>query len=342
MGNTGEKFNLRLRLLREIEIKDPKKDPGKRDAVMKRNLSYVYERLFSHLYGGRVIQPGDGEKYKLMYGMIKDFTPDVTDFGFFGNIWTEVKATSGHSKRPFFTEEQVEKYPFYLLDAMDNGQINPDSRVAIFTYGGRMQKAGLVQLNNNSLRKKVAEETRNLVVFPWNLLFSIFRDLQMCSKPQLDHLTSESSYNYQKYWMFKVRTMNRLNAGDLEYFVNGVKKLKKWDRFATENILHLDDLVVEHSLFPENISLGKYEINPFSIVEYKNKNPHVWLDSFWKNHQYILEEGLEVDDIFSMSDKDRIERLRELGYFEHQRVIGEENGKLVTNGDVFVKEDLPF
>ena len=57
----------------EVKIIDPHSDPRKRDSVMKRNLSYAYSILFSVLYNGRVIRPGDREKYQLMYKFVEGF-----------------------------------------------------------------------------------------------------------------------------------------------------------------------------------------------------------------------------------------------------------------------------
>jgi hypothetical protein len=198
----------------------------------------------------------------------------------------------------------------------------------------------LVLLDNNKLRKKIAEETRQLIVAPLNLMFAVLRVEYLCQRPIMNHESSGSSRNSENYWRVIGRTLNLLAEGKdgLEKIININNDFKGNDLIKKKNFLCLDNLSCEQTTFPDKVHIGKHLIFPFPITIYRNKEPDEWLTSFWKNHKYILEEDLGLEDIFSKPEKDRKLALEEFNLKEREKTIS----RNPETGELEVDDDLPY
>ena len=289
----------RFALIPEIDIKTGD-DVARRSVAARKNLSHIYSHLYSGLYGGSASGLHKTSIERIVKGHPRNFHPDIYREDELHRVWTEVKATNAKMKSPKISERQVENYSFEVAySTWSDGRI-PLYDTAVFVYGNSQERAGLDALSNRSLVKKVANETRELIVFPFNLLYFLLLHQDFSRKIVMNQETSGSTINNANYWIMVQKKLTLLSNGDefMQKLREEMTFMKRSCDTFKDGLLCLDDLDFEESNSPENIFCRGFRIKPFKIIKYFNRNEKKWVQSFVQNQGTILEQDLGIKALY--------------------------------------------
>lgn len=293
-----------------------------RDQVCKGNTGEFYCQLYAALFGGETSPRFKGEPDILSNGELRNFHPDIRRQEREGEVLVEVKSCSYRDKRPRVSLEQTENY-FYLLykRLSEQEQKLPEVETAMFRYGRKSKHPFLLGSSSQTAVRKLTSMTRDLVVIPPNLLML---GLYFANRASMDKSSSKSCTKCivnERYPTWFLTTLNmtqdpidvlcsmtekgfETNFGRGSGFRQDFRSLSQRER---EKII-LEDLMIDKlkvmktssEAIVQRISWDGVEVKPFQVRKFfmKRSDRLKWLEKFMQEHRYMLEELLEIRDLY--------------------------------------------
>lgn len=288
---------------------------------MKKNTAKFFVHLYQKIYGGRVLDDGEGifhdEGLPLF---IDEYTPQK--FKFYPDIYQsngsekyiEVKATCANHPQPFFGATQT-------AGRMRNLIKNPvaQSEVVVFTYGsretetmhickGKKEKFGCHNCNYRCFANVACNNVRSLLILPSNLVSLVlaFSKTETMERIKKGIHTNSRYENYRRP-LGRVLTVLRKNFHEPETALgkimdkvgyNPLDFATKWKlgQLKPEDFF-LQDLTATQTQSPNNLWWRNFHINQFPIIRYRNTKPDEWRARVIKDSDEFL-HLLGVNEIY--------------------------------------------
>ena len=306
--NRKKDIIVRPKFIRQIKARSPEDAQTKR-AISSKNTGTFYAHLFTTIGGGTVHHSSRDEIEEVFSGDRRNFLPDVVHNRKTGKGYTEIKAVSTRTSQPQCYFGQLENYCLQLLKRIDEGDELPWVDYAFFRYGDR-NLCGQSSFTNQELMRKLAQNTRDLLILPLNLVFLV---LMNSPSEVRDHSSNSQTRANCSYWKVRSSMLNLFHMNSEK----AVERVLEDDRYIGN--LERDDLFIDElysmKLESPRIHTPKPNIiKPFEITKFRL--PYLvykeWLYHFKNNHQRILGE-LGIRDLYAESSDgnyvpERIER----------------------------------
>lgn len=283
------------------------------DALARRfkageNTSIFYTHVQQTMFGGTVAPLNNGFSYLLFpWQEIRNFRPDIEHKRPCGPGYTEVKAVSTRTSQPHCSTTQFEDYSFMYLRELEQGRQFPFARYAMFRYG-KHEFTGQHKLQNGELIHALAENTRDLIVMPFNLTTFVLLNSPARAR---DQTSCASSVNERTYWDIRSRTINTLhdhnplNAAQIILDDNPQNYARATRKKIIED-LFIDRLIERKYESPQlvlgkkkRIKLKRFNISEFSLSPQDRVE---WQKHLLENHRRILRR-LGVRNLYDEATK---------------------------------------
>jgi hypothetical protein len=166
----------------------------------------------------------------------------------------------------------------------------PELEYAFFRYTHRANDDPKTNsLTNSQLARKLARDTRDLLIVPSNLLFA------MLLSSNRDSINQESNKGPDEahYWKIYGNLLTRLH--NQEDAINGIRESLGQETSAQ---LCLDDLAAISGESPKGIYCSGRQIRPFKITRYYNAT-ETWSGHLKNNHEWLLTELVKIRDLYA-------------------------------------------
>ena len=264
----------------------------------RQNTSIFYCYLYEALFGGRIGRTFKGELEEISSGRYRNLHPDIVKPISDGRVFTEVKTVKTKNGKPYCSHDQFHNYTYDLLKDLNAKRPRSQVEYAFFRYWNTR----LTKLCGKQIGGELAEETRDLLIVPLNLLILI---LLNSPTKKIDQTTNKGP-DECKYWMIFGEILSQFHKDD-----NITDKLfsRSSERgyHGLKELLLLDNLVSERTQSPGNLYFWDQQIEPFQITRYYNRNPGQWAKVFKKRHEEILTGILGTKDLYKETEEARKE-----------------------------------
>jgi hypothetical protein len=303
--------------------------------VSKKNTGIFYIHLYHGIFGGQICKE-DGEYVDSIPLFSENsglkFFPDII-IKKHKDFYVEVKSSSKNHNRPWFGKRQVKDYFTGIIENQHS-----DMLAGIFRYGDRhTQKLHVCKdknhrrCDNSCFVEKLSHSTKDLIVLPHNLLTFL---LVISRIEDMDQSTSTNNSSSEKYFrpygswisLLHKHYKNPIEAID-GIILNNEKKYSKFTNiFKKQEItlekaknhleLILDEMKLKDFFFeelearqyssPDNLYCRNYNVRPFTVTYYSNKQPDEWREYFIKNKNNIANRlGIDLKSDLEKENEQR-------------------------------------
>ena len=270
----------------------------------------AYAHLYTMKYGGRVANYHENNGLRTIGKREqKKFQPDVIKPMKRGTHYIEVKANSFRRGGFGLAVHQLENYCGVVLQQGLEEQNVPAVDYAFFRHGDRNDTkilhgevgASSPEKDQLQLTKRIATQTKDLLVVPLNLLIFLL--------------------SHGNYHRVEIRNQEKYRSGPQTYFSlkSGVVSILHDEHRGINNLMQtpkvrnlselieklgIEALKVQRTEFPKGITVNGREVKPFPVTRFymSPKDEKAWFKIFQQHHVEMLTEWLEIDDLFGEVD----------------------------------------
>lgn len=264
--------------------------------IAKGNIASFYSQLYRAIFGGHILRRFKTEKESYQNGdedEQRNFHPDQIRYEDGRKILCEIKAVSSKNAKPFCSSNQLENYCHDMLTSAFKTMFASEIEYAFFRYFHRSRDGTEKRtsvLANWELKRKLARDTRDLLIVPSNLLFLMF----LLSNGDWLNQKSNKGPDQTFYWKVYGNLISLLHKHE-NPVISLIENLEQGIEFARG--LCLEDLSVVRNESPKNIYCCGKKVRHFPVTRYYNRTER-WLEYFKQSHQRILTDGLGIRDLY--------------------------------------------
>ena len=272
--------------------------------VAKANIASYYSALYQEIFGGEVLRKFKTEKEEYHIGdgqEQRNFHPDHIRYFDGTKVFCEIKAVSDRNSKPWCSSTQLENYFHDLLTDAFETMFTPELEYAFFRYrhrGDHEEKTSV--LSNRGLARKLARDTKDLLIVPANLLFL----MALASKDCWINQESNKGPDEARYWKIYGHLITRLHQEDnpilniaSEVEADNIASGVEADGDLAKDLC-LRDIRVIRGQSPGDIYCRNRSVRPFHITRYYNSTD-CWQKYLKEHHERLLTERLGIRDLYT-------------------------------------------
>jgi hypothetical protein len=264
--------------------------------IAKMNTASFYSQLYREIFGGNVLRKFKTEKEQYENGgthVERNFHPDHIRYDEHRKIFCEIKTVSDRNSKPWCSSTQLENYCHDLLTDSFETMFNPELEYAFFRYRHRTSEDPKTSvLTNTQLARKLARDTKDLLIVPSNLLFLML----VSSNGNWINQESNKGPDEVHYWKIYGKLISRLHQEENPVLEIAESFRRESGIDATREFC-LDNIGVIRRESPKGIYCRDRIVRPFPITRYYNAG-NKWSEYFKQNHGRVLGEILKIRDLY--------------------------------------------